>query len=63
MRSFAFYWSSGLGHESLNCAGIADTDINQLFIDLATDNLLNNSIVIVFSDHGQRYADIRETVC
>ena len=41
--------------------GVMDTDLKS-FLE-KNEKVLEDSYVIVFSDHGHRYASIRETVC
>uniref|UniRef100_A0A0M3HGC2 Sulfatase domain-containing protein n=1 Tax=Ascaris lumbricoides TaxID=6252 RepID=A0A0M3HGC2_ASCLU len=60
IRSFAFYWTQDLSHDYLNAINVADEDYARFFID--NEKHFNNTIVIVFSDHGHRYDSIRETV-
>uniref|UniRef100_A0A914VLG4 Uncharacterized protein n=1 Tax=Plectus sambesii TaxID=2011161 RepID=A0A914VLG4_9BILA len=59
-RSFAYNWLQDLGHDYLNRMGVADDDFQSFFE--RNENRFNNTIVIVFSDHGHRYAEIRETM-
>jgi membrane-anchored protein YejM (alkaline phosphatase superfamily) len=59
-RKFAFMWSQDLSHDYLNRVGIIDED----FVEFLGNNekYLEEAIVIIFSDHGHRYASIRDTV-
>uniref|UniRef100_A0A7E4VEC5 Sulfatase domain-containing protein n=1 Tax=Panagrellus redivivus TaxID=6233 RepID=A0A7E4VEC5_PANRE len=60
-RKFAWWWSQDLSHDHLNLIGVADSDL-AAFIDRNYEAHFKDAIVIVFSDHGHRYASIRETV-
>ncbi|KAE9555607.1 hypothetical protein FO519_001185 [Halicephalobus sp. NKZ332] len=59
-RKFVWWWTQDLSHDSLNSIGVVDFDLK----DFLQRNMkfLEKSIVIVFSDHGHRYASIRETM-
>uniref|UniRef100_T1IU56 Sulfatase N-terminal domain-containing protein n=1 Tax=Strigamia maritima TaxID=126957 RepID=T1IU56_STRMM len=59
--TFAYLFNSCLSHWSLNSIGQGD-DLYLDFLQQYNKNLLhNNSILIVFSDHGIRFGDIRNT--
>lgn len=59
-KKFAFMWSQDLSHDFLNRVGVIDDNMEKFF----ARNLDNfeDAIVFVISDHGHRYANIRETV-
>uniref|UniRef100_A0A914BZ34 Uncharacterized protein n=1 Tax=Acrobeloides nanus TaxID=290746 RepID=A0A914BZ34_9BILA len=59
-RKFALWWTQDISHEHLNKVGVMD----KTFVDFLKHNEKNfdDAIVIVFSDHGNRYDSIRETV-
>ncbi|CAB3397762.1 unnamed protein product [Caenorhabditis bovis] len=59
-RKFAFWWTQDISHDFLNSIGAIDDDFEDFFV--RNENVLQNSIVIVFSDHGHRTDRIRETV-
>ncbi|KHN72523.1 hypothetical protein Tcan_14731 [Toxocara canis] len=59
-RSFALHWTQDLSHDYLNAINVADEDYERFFIENSSS--FNNTIVIVFSDHGHRYDAIRETI-
>ncbi|VDM49346.1 unnamed protein product [Toxocara canis] len=59
-RSFALHWTQDLSHDYLNAINVADEDYERFFVENSSN--FNNTIVIVFSDHGHRYDAIRETV-
>ncbi|EFP07084.1 hypothetical protein CRE_12874 [Caenorhabditis remanei] len=59
-RKFAFWWSQDMSHGFLNLIGRTDDDFEGFF--KKNEKRLDDSIVIVFSDHGHRYDKIRETV-
>lgn len=51
-----------LTHNEHNNAGIADRSVHDLLSKLFHKNLLSNTILILFSDHGIRFGDLRETM-
>ncbi|CAP28993.2 Protein CBG09618 [Caenorhabditis briggsae] len=59
-RKFAFWWSQDMSHGFLNLIGRTDDDFEEFF--KKNEKRLEDSVVIVFSDHGHRYDKIRETV-
>uniref|UniRef100_A0A7E4V535 Sulfatase domain-containing protein n=1 Tax=Panagrellus redivivus TaxID=6233 RepID=A0A7E4V535_PANRE len=60
VAKFAFSWLIEVSHDYLNTAGVADKDFADFLT--ASEKHFNKSIVVVFSDHGNRYDRIRETV-
>lgn len=60
--SFIFSFHAELSHDSINLVGVADDDIKMWLKDLKTSGLLNNTILILMSDHGNRFAEIRNTL-
>ncbi|KAI6237269.1 hypothetical protein M3Y95_00247300 [Aphelenchoides besseyi] len=58
-RKFALFWSQDLSHDFLNRIGVMDEDLSSFFE--RTEKLMENSIVVVVSDHGHRYDAIRDT--
>uniref|UniRef100_A0AC35GA97 Uncharacterized protein n=1 Tax=Panagrolaimus sp. PS1159 TaxID=55785 RepID=A0AC35GA97_9BILA len=59
-RKFLWQWLTEVSHDYLNTVGVVDEDFVQFLTEIQPN--FNNSIVIVFSDHGNRYDSIRETV-
>ncbi|CAJ0946689.1 unnamed protein product, partial [Mesorhabditis belari] len=57
---FTLFWNVELSHEYLNTLKVADDDFSA-FLTRNTD-LWENTVVILLSDHGNRYDAIRETV-
>lgn len=60
--SFVFSFHAELSHDSINLVGVADDDIRDWLKGLKKSGLLNNTILIVMSDHGNRFAEIRNTL-
>uniref|UniRef100_A0A914QWU0 gluconokinase n=1 Tax=Panagrolaimus davidi TaxID=227884 RepID=A0A914QWU0_9BILA len=59
-RKFLWQWLTEVSHDYLNTVGVVDEDFVKFLTEIQPN--FNNSIVIVFSDHGNRYDSIRETV-
>ena len=59
---FAFQFLARLTHDYLNSAGLMDPYVRDIFERLFADNLMSNTIMVFFSDHGLRFGDIRETL-
>jgi membrane-anchored protein YejM (alkaline phosphatase superfamily) len=60
--SFVFSFHGELSHDSINLIGVADNDLQAWLADLNTSGALNKTILILMSDHGNRFADIRNTL-
>ncbi|XP_055635031.1 uncharacterized protein LOC129774949 [Toxorhynchites rutilus septentrionalis] len=59
---FVFSFHGELSHDSINQVGVADTDITNWLVELKQSGLLNNTILIMMSDHGNRFAEVRNTL-
>lgn len=59
---FLFGFHGELSHDSYNDIGLADDDLHNWVKDLEESGHLNNTILIVMSDHGHRFAEIRNTL-
>lgn len=59
---FAFSFHGELSHDSINLVGIADDDITDWLKSLRSNGLLERTILIVMSDHGNRFAEVRNTL-
>lgn len=60
--AFIFSFHAELSHDSINLIGVADDDIKNWLDSLLISGLLNNTILILMSDHGNRFAEIRNTL-
>ncbi|GIY06873.1 uncharacterized protein CDAR_76941 [Caerostris darwini] len=56
---FAFCFNSELSHDDYNYIGYADPDIEGFLKYLSESGILKNTLLIVMSDHGHRFAPIR----
>ncbi|XP_053693436.1 uncharacterized protein LOC128741554 [Sabethes cyaneus] len=59
---FVFSFHGELSHDSINLIGVADTDLTNWLVDLKRLDLLNNTVLIMMSDHGNRFASVRNTL-
>ena len=57
---FAFAFFSRLTHNRMNTAVHMDEYLDEFFTSLQSSNLLQNTAVVVFSDHGLRYGTDRD---
>lgn len=61
---FAFSFHGELSHDSINLIGNADDDLTEWLQNLQRNGLLDNTILILMSDHGNRYAShFRNKIC
>lgn len=51
---FMFSFHGELSHDSINLVGVADDDITNWLKELTSHGLLNRTILIMMSDHGNR---------
>ncbi|KAG8232427.1 hypothetical protein J437_LFUL012858 [Ladona fulva] len=58
---FLFSFHSELSHDSYNMIGAADKDLKAFLEGLQSSGHLNNTLLIMMSDHGHRFTEIRDT--
>lgn len=59
--SFGFFWQTSTTHDFLNFPMLCDDSYENLLETLTVDGLLDNTVVVVMSDHGIRWGAIRST--
>lgn len=59
---FVFSFHGELSHDSINLVGVADTDLTNWLVELKQLGILNSTILIIMSDHGNRFAAVRNTL-
>lgn len=59
--SFGLFWTNSFSHEDLSMSSAMDTRVLFYLEELQNQGVLNNSIVIFFSDHGMRFGPIRKS--
>ena len=60
-KYFAYISISEMPHNWLNGGHYMDVPYYRLFSRLFEDNLVDNTVILFFSDHGLRMGSIRET--
>jgi hypothetical protein len=60
--TFGFSFHAELSHDSINLVGVADNDLTDWFKKLQKTSLLNNTLLIFMSDHGNRFVETRNTL-
>jgi hypothetical protein len=61
-RKFSFAFHSECSHDSNNPLSMIDEDLKNWLEYLYTNGFLNNTLLILMSDHGARFQNLRETV-
>lgn len=59
---FMLSFFAQLSHDDVNIVGTIDDDLHEWFVGVHERGFLNDTLLIVFSDHGPRFADIRQTI-
>lgn len=58
---FGLFWMNSFSHNRLNTISRMDHKLYEFLKDLYESNILKNTIVFFFSDHGLRFGNIRYT--
>ncbi|KAK6625152.1 hypothetical protein RUM43_005443 [Polyplax serrata] len=58
---FSLLWSNSLSHNDLNAPKILDNTLHKFLNDLSGLGIYENSVILLLSDHGVRFGNIRET--
>lgn len=58
---FVFGFHGELSHDSYNLIGAADDDLTEWIQWFEDKGYLNNTVLILMSDHGHRFASVRKT--
>jgi len=61
IKSFGFFWETSLSHDFLNLPRYGDASYVTLLKELKSGNILNDTVLIMLSDHGIRWGGIRYT--
>ncbi|KAJ7357526.1 hypothetical protein OS493_024331 [Desmophyllum pertusum] len=59
---FSLITHSVVSHENLNTIGYVDDDLKTILQTLEKESFLNNTLLIIFGDHGIRYSGVRKTI-
>ncbi|PSN55946.1 hypothetical protein C0J52_00457 [Blattella germanica] len=60
-RYFAISFITGLSHEDLNLVQVGDDDFADAFFKMWTEGHLDNTVLLVLGDHGNRFSALRRT--
>ena len=58
---FAFFWQASLTHDFFNYPQLGDEAYSDFLIHLNQKRLLNNTALVMMSDHGMRWGEFRQT--
>lgn len=58
--TFGLYWTNSFSHNDLNAPSLMDGHVKSYLIELEERNILNDTIVVFFSDHGLRFGPVRK---
>ncbi|KAF2883976.1 hypothetical protein ILUMI_22204 [Ignelater luminosus] len=58
---FGFFWMNSFSHNKLNSLSRMDNKVREFLEEISKDDILDNTIVLFFSDHGLRFGEIRYT--
>lgn len=59
---FAFFWEASLTHDFFNYPQLGDVTYRETIEYLYRDGLMNDTALIVMSDHGIRWGEFRQTL-
>jgi len=59
---FAFSSHASISHNDPNMVGYADEDLKTFLQTFEKESFLNNTLLIIFADHGARFSDLRKTI-
>lgn len=57
---FGLFWTNSFSHDDLSSPSEYDVRMKYYLEQLENEEILNNTIVMFFSDHGMRFGDIRK---
>ena len=58
---FSLLWTNSLGHNDLNAPKALDNSVYKFLSDISQLGVYENSLILILSDHGIRFGNIRET--
>ena len=59
---FSIATHADISHDDQNTIGYVDDDLKSMLQTLESENFLANTLLIIFSDHGARFSDLRKTI-
>ncbi|KAJ6643681.1 hypothetical protein Bhyg_08646, partial [Pseudolycoriella hygida] len=60
--SFGLFWTNTFSHNDISDPSSMDGKMKAYLVELETRGILNNSMVVFFSDHGLRFGPVRHLV-
>lgn len=60
--SFGLFWTNTFSHNDISDPSSMDAKVKSYLVELQTREILNNSMVVFFSDHGIRFGPVRQLV-
>lgn len=60
--SFGLFWTNTFSHNDISDPSSMDAKMKTYLVELETRGILNNSMVVFFSDHGLRFGPVRHLV-
>ena len=59
---FGFSSHAAISHDDMNAIGYADEDLKAFLHAFEKESFLDNTLLIVFADHGARFSSLRQTI-
>jgi len=59
---FSLITHAVISHQDLNPIGYVDDDLKSMLQTMANENLLKNTMLVIFGDHGIRFSGLRKTI-
>lgn len=59
---FVFSFHGELSHDSINLVGLADADVERWLRELHESGGLTDTVLVMMSDHGNRFAEVRDSL-
>ena len=60
-KFFSFFWTSTMSHEFINHPALIDKELSDLLTKMEVNGYLNNTVLLLLSDHGASHGDFMET--
>ena len=62
IAKFAFSSHAAISHDDMNAIGYADDNLKAFLQAFRKESFLDNTLLIVFADHGARFSSLRKTI-
>ncbi|XP_063699762.1 uncharacterized protein LOC134830271 [Culicoides brevitarsis] len=57
---FGLFWTNTFSHNDISSASCMDDKMREYIIELGRSGILNETLVVFFSDHGMRFGNVRQ---